>query len=241
MIKKLNIDCVRTSVVILLFLASAMASAQNKTGVINGKLVSDEKLTAGIDVVNLVNEKATISDSQGDFKIEASVGDLLVISGKNFEYMRYSVDTDDFSAPVVIKLVAKPIELEEAVVNPYARINAVDLGIIKPGQKKYTHAERRMYAATSTPVDLVANLINGKLSQLKKEIEVEKKEFYLQRLEILYTDSYYINKLKIPSEQIGSFKYFVVEDAALASSMDDKNKDLIEFELSRLAIQFLKI
>ncbi len=222
---------------------ATVSSAQNSTSkLLRGTLISDGKSTAGVDIVNLVNEKASISNAQGNFTIEAKADDLLVISGKNFEYMRYSVTNDDItSGTFVVTLITKAIELEETIVNPYGQINAVSMGIIPAGQKTYTPAERKLYTSSSGPVDLIAGLITGSISRKKKEVAVERKEFILERLDILYTDSYYSNKLKIPVEQIGSFKFFAAEDNALRESISTKSKDLIEFDLSRLANQFLKL
>lgn len=230
------------TVVLLLMITTITSAQKNSTKILQGKLLSDGKSTAGVDIVNLVNEKATLSDNDGNFKIEASSGDLLVISGKEFEYMRYSIDDEDMlNSVLTITLITKAIQLEETVVNPYSHINARDLGIIPANTKVYTPAERKLAAASSGPIDLVAGLISGSLDRKKKEAEVEKKEFIIERLDILYVDSYYVNKLKIPRDQISSFKFFAAEDVALRKSINSKNKNLIEFDLSRLANSFLQL
>lgn len=237
--RKILMQC---TIALFMMVTSITSAQKNPTKIIQGKLLSDGKFPGGVDVVNLVNEKATISDAQGNFTIEASAGDLLVISGKEFEYMRYSIDTDDLLKPLLtIKLITKAIQLEETVVNQYSHINSRDLGIIPANTKVYTPAERKLAAASSGPIDLVAGLISGSLDRKKKEAEVERKEFLLERLDILYTDSYYTTKLKIPHDQIGSFKFFAAEDAMLRASVIGKDKNLIEFELSRLANSFMKL
>lgn len=230
------------SYLFMFLLVSASSLAQKNTQqILQGKFLSDGKSVGGVDVVNLVNEKATISDKNGYFRIEAKAGDLLVISGKEFEYMRHSVEQEDFdNGAFTIKLITKAIELEEAVVNRYAHINSRALGIIPANQKVYTPAEAKLASAQSGPIDFIVGSITGKIAQKKKEVEVEKKEFLLERLDILYTDSFYTKKLKIPQDQIKAFKFFAVDDQALAESVASKNKSLIEFELSRLSNQYLK-
>lgn len=230
------------SYLFFMLMVSAISLAQkNQQQLFYGKFLSDGKSVAGIDVVNLVNEKATVSDSEGNFQIQAKAGDLLVISGKEFEYMRYSIDPEDLNEKsIMISLISKAIQLEESVVNRYSHINSRSLGIIPANQKVYTPAEAKLASAQSGPVDLIVNLINGKISQKKKEVEIEKKEFVIERLDILYPESFYVKHLRIPEDRIQGFKFFAADDAALTKSVDSKNKSLIEFELSRLANQYLK-
>lgn len=230
------------SILFLMLIVSATSLAQkNPQKIIHGRFISDGKSVKGVDVVNLVNEKATSSDNQGNFFIEVKSGDLLVISGREFEYTRYAIEDEDLEKDIVlITLITKAIELEEAVVNRYAHINSRSLGIIPANQKVYTPAEAKLASAQSGPVDFIVGTITGKIAQRKKEVEIEKKEFLLERLDILYTDTFYIKNLKIPQDQIKAFKFYAADDNALAESVASKNKSLIEFELSRLSNQYLK-
>ena len=53
--------------------------AQNDT-IIKGVVKAENVSVEGIHVVNLVNEKTTITNAQGEFSIEAKEDDLLVLS-----------------------------------------------------------------------------------------------------------------------------------------------------------------
>ena len=55
---------------------------------LNGKIVVESGNVGGVTIINLVNEKAAISDGNGEFFILAKAEDLLVFSSVNLEYYR---------------------------------------------------------------------------------------------------------------------------------------------------------
>ena len=85
---------------------------------IHGKIVVASGTIEGVNIVNLVNEKSTTSDSNGDFFILAKAEDLLVFSSVNLEYHRKIIEDDDLKREVVIiKMTSKTTELKEVIVN----------------------------------------------------------------------------------------------------------------------------
>ena len=76
---------------------------------------------------------------------------------------------------------------------------------------------------------------------LKKGVAVEKKEFYLTQLENMFSDDYLISKLKIPSEYVKGFAYYVVENEQLVSNLKMKNKSMTAFLLGELTIKYKEI
>ena len=197
---------------------------------------------AGVNVVNLVNEKSTISDTKGEFYILAKAEDLLVFSSVNLEYHRKQIDERDLKIAILtIEMMAKTTELKEVVVNKYPEINAVSLGISPKGIIQPTQAERRLDAAKSTPVFALINSISGRTAMLKKELEVEKKELLLVKVDALYENEYYVKTLKIPSEYIKGFQHYIVENENFATVIKSKNKTKIEFLMIQLATQYNEI
>jgi len=219
---------------------------------IHGKTVTESGNVAGVSVINLVNEKSTVSDSNGDFFILAKADDLLVFSSVNLEYYRRSIEVEDLKSEIlIIKLTAKTTELDEVVVNKHSEINAVDLGISPAGIKHRTQMERRLYTAGDfKPIDLLGllggsldvdaflNSVNGRTAMLKKLITLEKKISLLEKTELLFDDKYYANTLKIPSEYIKGFQYYIVENERFTTILKSKNKTQIEFALVSLAEKY---
>ncbi len=225
----------------LFFLFLCQITFGQTTGekILHGKIVVASGTIEGVNIINLVNEKSTISDSNGEFYILAKAEDLLVFTSVNLEYYRKIIEDDDLEEDVlIIKMTSKTTELKEVIVNKHPEINAVSLGISAKGIKKYTPAERRLYTATSTPGDALLNMISGRTAMLKKDIEVEKKYNLLAKIDALFEENYYTNTLKIPAEYIKGFQFYCVEDEKLAKALRSKNKTMTMFLLVPLAQKF---
>jgi hypothetical protein len=210
---------------------------------IHGKISVASGSVEGVTIVNLVNEKSTVSDTNGEFFILAKADDLLVFSSVNLEYHRRSIEDEDLKSDIIIiKMIAKTTELKEVIVNKHPEINAVSLGISPRGIKKYTPAERRLFTAKSTPMFTLLNLLSGRTAMLKKELEVEKKERLLAIIDALYKDNYYYTQtLKIPADYIKGFQFYCIEDKNLAEVLKTKNKTKIEYLIIPLAEKYNKI
>ena len=176
------------------------------------------------------------------FTIVVREGDVLVFSAVNLEPFKRRITFEDLnSASVIIKMSAKEIELKEVIVNDNGGITAENLGVIPYGQKKYTPAERKVYTATSTPGDMLLNAISGRTAMLKKEVNVEKKEMLFRKIEYLFDENYYTERLKIPVADIKGFQLYCVDDAEFAVSLDTKNKTMSMFLITDLARKYLTI
>ena len=239
-------------ILILLFIYQ-MTFAQN-TGEksLHGKISVASGTVEGVTIVNLVNEKSTVSDSNGEFYILAKAEDLLVFTSVNLEYHRKIIEEEDVKADVfIVKMTAKITELKEVIVNKHPEINAVSLGISPKGIKKYTPAERRLktaeefhwYSPLLIPlggmsVDGLINSISGRTAMLKKELEVEKKERLLSIIDALYKKDYFTKTLEIPADYIKGFQYYCVEDKIFVEVLKTKNKTKIELLIIPLAKKY---
>lgn len=226
-----------------LFLAGVSGLwAQTAEKTIHCKVTADSLSVEGINVVNLVNEKAAMTDKNGEFWILAKADDLLVLSAVNFEYKRKLIEEEDLkNDPIIIKLIPKVTEIKEVIVNEYAHINTEALGIVPKGQKRYTPAERRLYTSQAGPVDILVNLINGTTARRKKEVAIEKKERQLARIAVLYDEKYYLETLKIPKDYIPGFQYYLIEDPAFLAAVNAKNKTMTMFLATKLATSYLEL
>ncbi|TPG35422.1 hypothetical protein EAH81_21395 [Flavobacterium pectinovorum] len=207
-----------------------------------GQIFEQSTSVEGVNIINNTTQIATISDVNGMFSIVVKEGDVLVFSAVNLEGVRYRITADDLILnSLKIKMAAKEVELKEVIVNENANITAENLGIIPYGQKKYTPAERKVYTATSTSVDKVLNMISGRTTMLKKEVNVEKKEALFRKIEYLFEENYYTDRLKIPVADIKGFQLYCVDDAEFAVSLNTKNKTMSMFLITDLARRYLII
>jgi hypothetical protein len=220
---------------------------------LKGKVISDAPSLDGIHVINLTNEKTTITEKGGFFSILAKPKDTLMFSGMQVKGMQIILKELDFSDNLFFMKLKQQIKmLEEVYIKSYSEINAVSLGIIPKGTKSYTPAQRRLRTATAPFIDLNAggmaggsigvdpliNWISGRTAMLKKELEVENKERLQAKLSNLYEDIYFIETLKISLEYVKGFKIFAVDDQRLIESLKSKNITMTTFLLGELAEKY---
>lgn len=239
--------------ILLLVLSSFFTYSQEQVEkVINGVIVSDSSSVEGVHVLNLVNEQSTISDQNGKFSILAKEDDLLVFSAIHLEYARKSVLKSDFqSATLTVNMISKVTQLDEVVLNEYPRINAQDLGVINYKPKVYTPAERKLRPTIMTkndwigmmfgniPLDPFLYWITGETKILKGQLEIEKKELQLKKLDEWNEVNYYTEELKIPEDYVAGFKYCVIYDVELMRCLVTDNKLQGNFRLAKLSVDYL--
>ena len=242
---------------VLLLLAVNMMAAQNSTvKSVKGKVVSEAIDLDGIYIINLKTEAATATEKEGYFAIHAAVGDTLMFSAIQIKGRKIVVTESDFQSDLLlVKLEPMINRLDEVVVKQYKNINAVALGIIPADTKHYSPAERKLKTASgadlegntdgsaggSVGLDPLFNWMSGRTSMLKKEVEVERKESLLRRIENQFGIDYFTQKLKIPVEYVKGFWYFVVEDVRFATAFNAKNKTLATFILAELATKYIDL
>lgn len=221
---------------------------------IKGQVSSNGIPVEGINITNASTKVMVVSDSYGAFSILVKEGDILNFSAVNYEDLRKYVKPQEFKmGTIIVDLTPKSIELKEVIINEHPEVSAENLGIIPRNQVKLTTAERRLQTAGDfkpihllgllggmLAVDPILNAINGRTKMLKKELNVERKEFLIAKLEGLFDDKYYIETLKIPEEYIKGFQYYCVEDQDFARSLNEKNKTMSMFLIVGLASAFNK-
>ncbi|WP_345092951.1 hypothetical protein [Flavobacterium chungnamense] len=213
---------------------------------INGKVTADYNDLESIYIVNLKTEKSTLTERGGYFSINASVGDTLMFTAVQFKSVKIALKEEDFNKELLfVKMETFIRVLDEVKINEYKDINAVSLGIISSKTKHYTPAERKLHEATTgsglVPLNPILNAITGRTKQLKKEVEVEKKETMLSKIENLYEAEYFTETLKIPKDFVKGFQYYIVEDAKFVEALKAKNKTMATFIMNELAVTYKEL
>jgi hypothetical protein len=220
-----------------------------------GKITADSFAVEGVNILNLTNQRGTVSDRDGFFSLFAKEGDVLVFSAVNLTTLYRRISRQDLILnPIKIQMSAKSIALKEVIVHENSKITAENLGIIPYGQKKYTAAERRLETAGdfkpimllsllggSMPLDPLINKINGRTKRLKKLVVLEKKEEYVKLISELYNQEYLTVKLGIPADYVNGFKYFAVENEKFTTILKSNNKTMTTFLIGELANKYNEI
>jgi len=243
----------RNKVIFFLLLFISVSAFSQKEKLLQGKITVNNSKLDGIRVINLVNEKEAITDVEGKFSILAKLDDLLVFSAEFLDYMRKIIEESDYNKGTLeIEMTSKATQLDEVTITDYSRINAVNLGILERPAKEYTPAQRRLrtaselyptlYAGTmaggSIGLDPLLNWMSGRTAMLKKALKAEEKEILLQKLDYLYTEAFFIEKLEIEPLYLGAFKNYAVYDAVFIEAIESKNKARMDFNLFRLSTEF---
>jgi hypothetical protein len=236
---------------ILLLLLSQIVVSQNDS-IIKGKIIVETNDNDGITIVNISNKTNTISGNGGYFKIKAKVNDTIMFSAIHLVGKKHIITKKDFGRDLLfIKLDIYTRHIKEIMVTNADDITAESLGLVPKGQKKYTPAERRVKTAGDwsgngidggiLSLDPLFNAISGRTKQLKAELEVERKEFLQYKINSNFDSEFIMNQLHIPEEYIEGYVFYIVEDTELKAAAKAKNKTLISFRMSALAVDFLKL
>ena len=231
-------------------------SQTEERAVFNGRITANSTDLEGVYVINAQTEVMTTTNDLGAFSIAAKPGDEIVFSSIQFKENRVLLQQENFSdINFSVRLNVVMHQLQEVVIKNYNGINAVALGIIPGNQKTYTEAERKLHTATalnatanaggmaggSVSADPLLNFLSGRTAMLKKELAVEKKEFFLKLLERMFTLEHFIDRLKIPAEYVKGFEYYAVENDKFTVILNSKNKTSTEFLLGELAVKYKEI
>lgn len=234
-----------------IFFISLSLSAQNDT-ILKGKIISESSNLEDIHVVNRTQKKVTTSLQGGYFALKAKINDTIIFSAVNLKAVQYIVKKEDFGEDLLfVKMEALETTLNEVILTEYKSINPVSLGIVPANQKTYTPAERKLYTATgggntyglntSVSLDGIINGVSGRTKMLKKEIQVEKKEFLLEAIQLDFSNNYFMDKLKIPEDHVFGFLYYLIENRNFVSVYLKDNKTATEFVLVGLSVQYIKL
>jgi hypothetical protein len=225
-----------------LFLIFSFGFAQKSE--LKGKVMSSIKDLEGITVTNLRSNYSTLTESGGYFTIRVLVNDTLQFSAVQFKDRKVVVRASDLQSDVFyVNLELISYDLKEVVVDQHKGINAVSMGILAVPAKKYSPAERKLHEATTgggiVPLNPILNAISGRTSMLKKEIEVEKKEYTIRKLNEWFEANFYTERFKIPTAYIEGFQYFLADDPQFESAVRSKNKTLTVFLMGEVAVTYL--
>jgi len=237
---------------LLLLVVQAFSFAQDRQR-IAGKVQVDNFGIKDVLVVNVNAQVEIRTDSLGDFTLMAQVGDLLVLSDYKIveKKIRYTPDLVKNNV-VVLNVQIEAIELEGVTIDKYAHINSVALGIVPKNQKRYTVAERRLYTAgggdfsigllaLTLDLDGMINKISGRTKMLKQNLDIERSEMLLEKINNILTERELIEEFKIPQDHIKGFLYYAADNKYFSAAVAAKKTELAKFMLAGIAKQYLDL
>jgi hypothetical protein len=241
---------------VMLFLFQMVCSAQTEElHFLKAKVICKEIDLQTIEIKNTRSGTVLYPEKNGDFNMFVKVGDKLIFSGVGIDEKVIEISKNEISKKILTIIVhAKVIQLNEVTVYNYSHINAVSLGILQKPAKQYTPAERRLRTAETfkwyspllipfggMSVDGLINAISGRTAMLKKELEVERKELFMEKILDNYERNFFTDKLNIPAEYISAFLYYIADNIELKKAVSSNDKLKSEFLFSKLASEYLQV
>lgn len=242
-----------SSVLLLCFVLTV--SAQEKQQ-LTGKIEADS-IEAPIHIINLTRENGSVSDKAGNFNIEVSENDLLLISSVQFQRKEIKV-TDKIIREKILKIELLPAltELEQVRVHnlsgnlgeDIANIKVIDMPVISvaPPPINYipprgtpnaafddTHAGRTMKNGLnfkSIGSLITGNKNFGNIGSKKRENPKANQIDFVKKVRSKFDDYFFSNHLQIETSHIYNFLVYVFEQGINESLVRDENA----FELAIL-------
>lgn len=222
---------------------------------LEGKVLFNSKGIPDVHIMNTSAGNATISDEEGRFTIDVTIGDTLLISAVQYKRKSLVMSASILESSIAyITLEEFVNELDEVVVRPYNLtgdllrdmqqmktdpvVTASTLGLPNAYVKPMMQSERLLREAslgpfsigmlTSIPFNPLINAITGRTKMLKKRVARDKKYLLSQRVRNYYPDSIFVKRLGIPEDNISDFMYYCEVDEHFDSivATDDHMKIL---------------
>lgn len=237
---------------ILLLLITLPVIAQDRQ-LLHGKTLLDNIVISDVFVINKNTGTETKTNASGNFSILACPGDILIFYNSKIIVREIKLTQTSFIVqPFVVTVNYTANELDELVIEK--NITSESLGLVPKGQKKNTPRERRLFTAGdfkpihllgllggSLNVDAIINKINGRTDKIKKEIVIERKMDFMDRINNIYSEEDIVREFKVPKEYVQGFVFYVAEDPEFTANMKAQNTTMAKFLMTGLAEKYLKL
>ena len=98
--------------------------------------------------------------------------------------------------------------------------------------------DARIGLNTSFSIDPLFNLLSGRTAELLKNIEVERKQYWLDKIAETFSEKVFVDKFKIPIDYIKGFQYYIVENKNFVDTLKSKNTAMSSFLMGKLAEKY---
>lgn len=219
-----------------------------------GQIVASGEVV-GVNIINKTSARYDISDDEGQFLIEAKLGDVLIVSA--LQYLTQEVVVDDIilqSRQIIVNLEDNVTALDEVVVGKVLTGNLLldignsdaerepnfyDLGIPGYTGPRKTQSERRLNEATTgsglIPLNPIINWITGRTKTLKNQVKLEDQDKRMNRARSEFAEVIFeIDNLD--EDKRNEFFYFASEDPKfLELSKKEDDLQMMEYLIDKLA------
>ncbi|CAN5170446.1 hypothetical protein BH23BAC2_BH23BAC2_10550 [soil metagenome] len=227
--------------IILLY---AITGYSQENIVLSGKIITGAQEETSIHVINISQKTGTTSGSKGTFEIKVRENDTLLFTAVQFERQEIIISSEIYREKFLAVILTEAVnQMEEVKISNLGltgrlntdldripTINKYNLGIPLSTKPLPTQQERRIYTASSTSLDLLLNVLSGRLKKLKEEREISQLIALVRRAGETLPHDFFTDNLELRENDIVNFLYFCAEHSDLHSELSTGNKlALIEY------------
>lgn len=238
--------------IVLLLLVPAVFVGQERR-LLKCKAISDEFKAVEVTVKNLNSQSTVVTDSEGDFSIEAAVGDILEFSSLTFKKHSHTIKPQDFKEElVVIRLEPVAIVLDEVNVVGMTGNLAIDskkLAVDKLFNKDFDASVINLNVVPENPLGnmnfmaifgLLADAVSPPKSKPRPRDRGYHPSVYHPPFSVVvqqnYPLSFFTDTVQIPKEKLALFLHFCNQDAKRYLLEPKNEADLIAFLKSKYTL-----
>ena len=209
----------------------------SQTVMIQGQVESTNELE-NIHVINKTEQKFTITNRKGEFKISAKVNDTLIVSSIQNKLKTLVIEIKHvLTKKITVTLEEQINQLDEVVVGNMLTgdllkdvnnvegepVTAASLGIPSYQGPLMTQSERRLYdadrgkmipsfgLATAVNLHKLLNKVSGRTKKLKKIVQIEHKEEFMFQIKARLSENLFKDN-PLHEDYIMDYFYFVSDD-----------------------------
>lgn len=238
---------------LIFFLISGFVFSQ-ETVLLKGKIKADSIFEASVHIVNLTQKTGEVNSEDGNFRIKVNEKDTLLFSSVQYE-IKEVIITSEIIDEAYLEVTLVPHQLEEVRISNISLsgnlqrdikdieiVEPFNFGLPKRKGPKPTPSERKLYTASSANVDLIINLITGRLQMLKQHDDNMKRLSLVEKAYKVLPDDFYTETLGLKQEEVVNFLHFCAEtDPKFKQKIAaEEDLELIEYFQMKLP-EFLKI
>lgn len=211
---------------------------------LKGQIKADSLNEALINIVNFSQKTGTTNSASGAFVIKVREQDTLIFSSVQYEVVEVIISAEIIQKEFLeVRLVEKFNQLTEvhlSDINLSGNLgkdvaemkifNQAQLGFPFRDEPPPSGVSRKIGVASSSPLILLINTLNGRLKMLKKAQEVMKFDDMVHRGLSAVPMEFFTAELQIPESEIMNFVYFCAEKPLFKALLSkEQHLELIEY------------
>ena len=215
-----------TTILLFCFYQNTFGQESDSSLVIYGQVLDDKtgKSISNAHVVNKRNFVGTVTNTNGYFYIELEYGDSIVVSSLGYDFYYYITHIKPIGV-VRMRLIERMYFLNEVNVASYKltsnKPKQMKVGkpmIPKTSEIRYPNPTK---ATIANPIDLLYQMFNNKVKQLKVLRELQAQDSYKRKLQEGNNRELLTNLTGLSRQELEEFLFFCKYSEVQISTMND--------------------